>query len=170
MLQVEIRQICAPTDFSECGDHAVKYGAALARQFAASLHILHVIQDVGDKLRHPDFTSAGTSVQEFLKALEKGATEYLARLAAGKEWKDLRVERLYRYGNAAEEIVRYAQHNAIDLLVLGTHGRSGLRHLLAGSVTERVVRTSPCPVLTVCYPQGRDFIRPAGEEKLPGVQ
>ena len=169
-MHLEIKQICVPTDFSECGDHAVQHGAAMARKFDAELHIVHVIQDVGEKLKHPDFTSQGTSVTEFLKALEKGATEYLARLAAEKAWKGLKVNQLYLHGAPAEQICRYALDQEIDLLVLGTHGRSGLKHLLLGSVAERVLRTSPCPVLTVRYPLVRNLLRGEGMSKLPGVE
>lgn len=169
-MHLEIKQICVPTDFSECGDYAVQHGAAMARHFNAELHIVHVIQDVGEKLKHPDFTGKGTSVVEFLQALEKGATEYLARLATEKEWKNLTVNRLYLYGAPAEQIRRYALDQEIDLLVLGTHGRSGLKHLLLGSVAERIVRTSPCPVLTVRYPLVRDLLQGEGMSKLPGVE
>jgi len=148
-MNLDIKKICAPTDFSPAGDEAVAYAAALARQFLAELHIIHVIHDVSDKLKHPDFTSGGTSVHEFLGKLEKGATEYLARLSAEKEWSDLTVQRVHLFGNAVEEICSYAELNHIDLLVLGTHGRSGWRHMLVGSTTERVVRLAHCPVLTV---------------------
>jgi nucleotide-binding universal stress UspA family protein len=161
-MNLTIERVCVPTDFSGCADLAVKYGAALARQNGAQLHLLHVVQDIHEKLHHPDFTHQGTSVQAFLQSLEKGATEYLARLASQREWRELEVERVYLYGRPANEIVRYARQNRIDLLVMGTHGRSGLEHVFVGSVAERVVRTAPCPVMTVRCPLERDFV--VGEE------
>ncbi len=152
-MNTDFKRICAPTDFSEMGDRAVEYGAALARKYGAELHIVHVIQDVADKLRHPDFTSTDTSVHEFLGKLEKGASEYLAKLAAEKPWHGLEVKRVQLIGSPVDEICRYAEKNEIDLLVMGTHGRKGLQHMFVGSVTERVVRTAPCPVLTIREPR-----------------
>ena len=169
-MHIEIKRICVPTDFSECGDYAVKHAAALARQFGAELFITHVIQDIGEKLSHPDFTSQGTSVVEFLQALERGATQYLAGLAADKQWRDLTVHRLYLHGAPAEQIVGYALSQDIDLLVLGTHGRSALKQLFLGSVAERVVRTAPCPVLTVRHPLRRDLLKADEMSKLPGIE
>lgn len=169
-MQLEIEKICVPTDFSECGDDAVRHGAAMARHFNAELHIIHVIQDVSDKLRHPDFTSKGTSVTEFLKALEEGATQYLAKLVADKQWKDLNVHRVYLHGTPAEAIQTYAEENKIDLIIMGTQGRTGLKHLFLGSVAERVLKTSPCPVLTVRHPMLRDLLKSDEMSKLPGVE
>ncbi len=148
-MNLVIKRLCVPTDFSACADLAVQYGAALARQNGAQLHLLHVVQDIHEKLRHPDLTHQGTSVQAFLQSLEQGATEYLAQLASQPQWSDLDVQRVHLHGRPADEIVRYARQNQIDLVVMGTFGRSGLEHVFVGSVTERVVRTSPCPVMTV---------------------
>lgn len=152
-MTTDFKRICAPTDFSDMGDRAVEYGAALARKYGAELHILHVIHDVTEKLRHPDFTSHGTSIHDFLGKLETGATEYLSRLAAEKPWHDLTVNRVQLVGSPVEEICRYAEQNQIDLIVLGTHGRTGLKHMLIGSVAERVVRSAPCAVLTIREPK-----------------
>jgi nucleotide-binding universal stress UspA family protein len=164
-MTLSIQRVCVPTDFSQCADLAVKYGAALARQNGAKLHLLHVVQDIDEKLHHADFTREGTSVKAFLKSLEEGASEYLSRLASQKEWHDLQVERVYVHGKPADQITRYAKQNKIDLLVMGTHGRSGLEHVFVGSVAERVVRTAPCPVLTVRCPLERGFVvsEPTGE-------
>lgn len=167
-MKTEIARICVPTDFSDVSEHAIKYGAALARQHQAQLHLIHVLQDIHEKFDHPDFSKESTTVQQFLKSLEQGATEYLARLAANKAWSDLHVERVYLRGNPADAIVDYAQRNKIDLMVIGTQGRTGLKQMVLGSVAEKVVRLCPCPVLTVKYPQDRDFL--ISEEKLPGVE
>lgn len=147
-MEMNIKKVCAPTDFSEAADAAVNYAAGLAREFGAELHLIHVIHDISEKLRHPDFTNADTSVHQFLGKLEKGATEYLANLAVDKESKGLTVYRSHLLGSTVEEICKYAAQNHIDLLVIGTHGHTGLKHLLLGSVAERVVRLAPCPVLT----------------------
>ncbi len=167
-MAIEIARVCVPTDFSECAEQAVKYGMELTGQYGAKLYLVHVLHDVHEKLQHPDFSREGTTVQQFLESLERGATQYLAKLAANKESEKLGIERIYLTGNTAEQIVRFAQQNKIDLLVMGKHGRSGATHPSLGSVAERVLRLSPCPVLTVSHPQERGFLR--SDETLPGVE
>lgn len=182
-MHVEIKRICAPTDFSPSSEQAIHYGAALAEMHDAELHLLHVLQDFEQAVLHPDFTASGEqarayfnqleeeapqppggepreqkldkdeAIHSFLRSLEKGIDEHFSKLPLDKWWERVHIVRAVRYGNAANEICRYARKHSIDLLVLGTHGRTGLSHLLVGSVTERVVRISPCPVLTVRHPE-----------------
>ena len=96
-------------------------------------------------------------VHQFLKNLEEGATGSLEEVGKEKEWwKGLSVKRTVRYGHPVEEICEFSRKHAIDLIVMGTHGRTGFRRLLLGSVAERVLRSSPCPVLVVRHPD-HDF-------------
>lgn len=93
-------------------------------------------------------------VHQFLKSLETGANEQLS--AAGQDWwEELTVKRVVRFGHPVEAICHYAGKQAIDLIVMSTHGRSGLTRLMMGSVAERVLRVSPCPVLVVRHPDHR---------------
>ncbi len=186
-MRLNIKRICVPTDFSPSAEHALHYGAALAELHEAELHLLHVLQDFGKIVLHPDYSadseeirdyfgkleqtvikppgdspvereaSDEENVHQFLRSLEKGVDEQFAEVPLDKWWERIRILRATRYGNPVHEICRYARIHSIDLLVLGTHGRTGLSQLLIGSVAERVVRISPCPVLTVRHP-AHDFI------------
>lgn len=146
-MHIDIKKVCVATDFSEEGKHAETYGAALAKQFGGELHILHVLNDFDATVLHPDYPSTNETAEDYYKRMEQGAQELLNKVAEPKP--DFKVERVVRFGAAYHEICRYARDAKIDLLVVGTHGRTGLKHLLLGSVAERVVRGSPCPVLTV---------------------
>lgn len=167
-MSIQIERICVPTDFSECAEHAVKYGTALAHQYGAKLHLVHVLHDIHEKLQHPDFTREGTTVKQFLASLENGATEYLAKLALGREAAKLEIVRVYLTGNTGDEIARYVTQNSIDLVVVGAQGRNGAKQPRLGSTAERIIRLSPCPVLTVTFPEERGFLR--DDEQLPGVE
>lgn len=161
---IALRVIILPTDFSEYAAEATRYACALADRFGAELHVLHVIHDVPTNL--PDFGMglAMPAVRENLgdrkDRLEEAAIAELAKvLPAGWE-QGKRVVLGTRFGVPFVEIVRYAKEHRADLIVLSTHGRSGLPHVLLGSVAERVVRKSPCPVLTV-RPEQHTFVPPA---------
>jgi universal stress protein A len=182
-MHVEIERICVPTDFSGPASHAIWYGATLADQMKAELHLLHVLEDVHNLVLHPDFTADGDAalayllqleekaatsqeydseedkkLHDFLRTLEKRVVERFDTLAAEDDvWQRLKVVHAVRYGHPVDQICRYAQKMRIDLLVLGSHGRTGVSHFLVGSVAERVVRASPCPVL-VTREQQRAFV------------
>ena len=123
-----VREVLVATDFSETSEVAVRAAHAYARAFGARLHVAHVSWPDG---------------REVAAAL----TRLVADLGTA-----VPVAVMFLHGDAAEEIVRYARRHAIDLIVLGAHGRTGVSPALLGSVTERVIRTAPCPVLTVPHP------------------
>lgn len=178
-MQVEIKRICVPTDFSPAAEQAIHYGVALAELHDAELHLLHVLQDFGQAVLHPDFTEGGEqarayfnqleedapkqpgnepkapelstdeTIHSFLRSLETGTDQKFEKLPLDNWWERIRILRAMRYGKPADEICRYARKQNIDLLILGTHGRTGFSQMFVGSVAERVVRTSHCPVLTV---------------------
>ncbi len=148
-----IKNIVVATDFSECSDAAVAYARALAGQFGGRLHVLHCVEFIGAA----DVAGIGvysTSAPDVLQELEADAYDRLSRLFSARDRDELCVKTIVT-SNAppAAAIVDYAAHEEIDLIVVGTHGRRGLSHLLLGSVAERVVRDAPCPVLTVRHPQ-----------------
>jgi nucleotide-binding universal stress UspA family protein len=152
---VSIRRILFPTDFSEPAKEAQKYAMALADRFGAELHLLHVIPEV--VIPFPDSTTAWTlppaEMQLQVHAAEQRLVEEL-----GPDWaEERRTRHAAVVGNAVEEIVRYASENEIGMIVIGTHGRTGLSRLLLGSVAEKLVRLATCPVLTV-HPQGHQFL------------
>ena len=156
-MHIELARICVPTDFSEQAEHALAYGVTFAKQFKAQLHLLHVVQDIMPTVPEPGLAILPT--EEILQNLEQGAKEGLEKLPAGEDAGTLDVVRVVRHGIPFHEICRYAKAETIDLVLLGTHGRSGLAHFLLGSVAERVVRASPCPVLTIRHPE-HEFVVP----------
>jgi len=154
---IELKRILFPTDFSECGRAAEKYAQALSERFGAELHILHVLGDVAMMMPEP-----GTALalpQNYLLEMKQEAERAIEKILPEATKAGLRVVRATRMGNAYVEIVKYAEEKSIDLIVVGTHGRGGLMHMLLGSVAEKVVRKSPCPVLTV-RPAGHQFVKP----------
>jgi len=143
-----IRKILVPTDFSSPSDLALEYGKALADRFGASLHLLHVLED-------PFIAGAWASeiyvadMPQLRASLRAEADKRLARALSPAERERYAVTTEVRVGSAAPAIREAAEEHGVDLIVMGTHGRSGMAHLLLGSVAERLVRLAPCPVLTV---------------------
>ena len=128
-----VKRMLVPTDFSETSEAALKYALEMARSFGAQLYLLHV---------------PGTTGEHFEADFPIGRFETSGRLNAD-EIKQLHPEYAVRIGAPAEEIVRYAVARDVDMIIMGTHGRSGLAHMVMGSVAEQVLRTAPCPVLLV---------------------
>jgi nucleotide-binding universal stress UspA family protein len=144
---LSIKTIMVPTDFSEASEAALKYGRALADAFGASLHLVHVMEDL---LAHAWAAEAYMASMPNLRAeIEKEAHARLAAMLPDELRQRYRAVLALLSGNPFVEIVRYAKTSSVDLIVMGTHGRGPIAHVLLGSVAERVVRKSPCPVLTV---------------------
>lgn len=146
---INLRTILVPSDFSECSDEAVQYGLELAHRFGASLHLLHVVADPAAQPWGAEAFSM--PVLEVVEAWQKQAEERLQ--AAVPDADRDRVTVVSVVATPCAEILAYAAAHAVDLIVMGTHGRSGISHLLLGSIAERVVRRAPCPVLTVRRPE-----------------
>ncbi len=150
---IHLKTILVPVDFSECSDAAVKYGFALANAFGATLHLLNVVQDPYTLPYAADgFVAPGRDLLAQWQAEAQRRLEASVRASF-----ESRTVAETRIGSPCPEIVRYAAEHHIDLIVVGTHGRGALGHVFLGSVAERVVRTAPCPVLTVRHPQ-REFV------------
>lgn len=146
---MELTKICCAVDFSPCSQLALKEAATLAARRGATLTIVHVYSPPRAATLSADML-ASTPVDleaEVLGGLERPMAD--ARMEAeaivGRE----RIETLLLAGDPAEEIARLAQHGRYDLVVVGTHGRTGVKRLVLGSVAERVVRSSPVSVLVV---------------------
>lgn len=144
---MQIRSILLPTDFSECGNYALSYAASLARTFGASILCLHVIEPM------PTVGYSGMTeplpIADISDQLEDSAERELPKFAGGEECAGLAVEELIVHGEAASEIVRVAKDRKVDLIVVSSHGRTGLGRILFGSTAEAVVRHASCPVLVV---------------------
>jgi nucleotide-binding universal stress UspA family protein len=147
---IVLKNILVPTDFEAAAEAALRYGRTLAETFGADLHVLHVEDTAMFQARFADPATLEATARRQLgeRAVADDRQRYQTHAA------------IERFDSPTEAIVRYARAAAIDLIVMGTHGRSGADRLLMGSVAERVVRSAPCPVLTVRHPE-RDFITDA---------
>jgi nucleotide-binding universal stress UspA family protein len=142
-----VQRILVPTDFSPTSDLAFAYALDLAPRIGAAIRLLHVIDDTSIATAYPDgFYVELPSVRAQLIEETKGRLESLkARCEAAGVGATTEVA----VGRPAPAIAETAVNRGTDLIVMGTHGRSGVAHLVLGSVAERLVRTAPCPVLTV---------------------
>ncbi|MCF6154534.1 MAG: universal stress protein [Candidatus Brocadia sp.] len=153
---IKIEKILFPTDFSACSKHALKYALDIASERGAKLYILHVIP----KLNVPVGTGGLTfPVSKLYDDMEREAKKNIHRLVPKRFLEKIKVENIIIRGTPFQEIIKAAKKYDIDLITIATHGRTGLSHALLGSTAEKVVRTAPCPVLCVKYPE-REFVVP----------
>lgn len=147
---IALKRILVPHDFSETSARSLSYATALARSFAAELVFLHVDSRTDAEAGAEASAAAGKHLLTMLTPADRAA---------------VRAEVHVRAGAPDAEIVRFAAEHDIDLIVMGTHGRGFVGHMVMGSVAEKVVRTAPCPVLTVRNPgqvvQGMDVVAEA---------
>jgi nucleotide-binding universal stress UspA family protein len=149
----QIRTILVPTDFSRHSECAVRYACALAERMGASIHLLHVLTEVMPV--GPDPMLAPVLPPEYFRETEAASREALANLIAPSWPRPAAIESSVRWGTPVDVIVDQAATIGADLIVIATHGRTGLSHVLLGSVAERIVREATCPVLTVREPKAR---------------
>ena len=148
-------KILSPVDFSEFTDEILVYAVNIANRFNSELHLIHVIPNLNYFTPYESFLTP-----ENLVAIERNIEGEV-----GKDFDkitkklNLPFKRIVKTGVTFVEIIDYIKQQEIDLVVMGTHGRSGIEHILIGSVAEKVVRKSPCPVLTV-RPKGKAFSMP----------
>ena len=164
---IKISKVLVATDFGEASESALNYGREFARTFGAALHVLHVVDNpmiwAGPEAVSIDFARLQAE-------LEAGAEQALGRLVTAEDRDQLKAVTAIRCGSSpAFEIAAYAKAEGIDLVLMGTHGRGPMGHLLMGSVAEKLVRIAPCPVLTVRHPE-HDFIQPDALEVVGVVK
>ncbi len=146
------KKILCPLDFSEFTDEIVDYAVSIAGKYGAELHFLHVIPNL----------NYYTPYESFLTPENLIALESSIETEVGKDFDkimkkiDMPVKKVIKSGAPFVEIIEYVKAESMDLIVMGTHGRSGIEHILIGSVAEKVVRKSPCPVLTI-RPRNKAF-------------
>ncbi len=153
---ISIRSILVPLDLSEYAAHALPYARELATTFGATLHLLHVVdtQWVAG--------AGGTAFPEYgdnlMQRFEDDGLKALTQVAASLP-QEVPVTTAVRIGPPHVQVVQYARELDVDLIVIATHGRSGLRHALIGSVAEKIVQMAPCPVLSMKNPE-HEFVMP----------
>ena len=150
-LPLRIASILVPTDFSDESKNAVRYATRFAEQFGASIHLVYVIESM-ENARNTGLLSDQIDVAGATKVLQSK----LAELANDEIEELVPVYPHVAVGRAFEEIVSLARTSSADLIIIATHGRTGMKHVLMGSVAERVVRHAACPVLVVRSNE-RDF-------------
>lgn len=143
---ITLNRILVPTDFSGCSAEAIRMAAGFVELFGAELHILHVLET--HAVSTPVF-AGGLALSQWISESRPAAEAQLAKSVSPAWESGRRVVRAIAEGAAYLEILRYAKQHDVDLIVVGTHGRTGLQHALMGSVAERLVRKANCPVLTV---------------------
>jgi nucleotide-binding universal stress UspA family protein len=150
MPNADWKRICCPIDFSDASRAAMEVAADLARRTGAELVLLHAYPIPGYTFPDGSVVASPKMMQELADQAERHLEEW--RASAAQLVGAPRVSTQKAVGEPAAEIVSFARSSGVDLLVVGTHGRTGLEHALMGSVAERVVRRAHCPVLTVRPP------------------
>src|SRR4029453_8028489 len=148
----DIKRILVPLDFSTNSRRALDYAAGMARQFDASLHLVHVCEV--PSMMTGSMDAYAIAYTDWSQRIGEESERELVKTASSLKGRKVSTEVLF--GNAARAIVEAAETNAADLIVMGTHGHGAVMHLMMGNVAERVVRTAPCPVMTVREPRERE--------------
>ncbi|OHB71466.1 MAG: hypothetical protein A2W17_08550 [Planctomycetes bacterium RBG_16_41_13] len=156
---ITINNILCPVDYSIYSEKALAYAIELATRFQAKLHLLHVLDIRFLDVNNPELpyipVTANIISEETIAMLKSRLLKSVSDETQGK----ISVEAIVIQGVPFTEIIRTARESNIDLIVIGTHGRTGLAHAVMGSVAEKVVRKAPCPVLTIRHPE-HDFVTP----------
>jgi universal stress protein A len=155
-MTIRIQKNLLPTDFSNYSAAATKYACEMATKFDAELHILHTLET--HLTPTPGF-GMGMALPNYMSESRAAAEKSLVDVLDPKWVAGRKVIRVVLEGSPKLEFIQYARNQNIDLIVLATHGQTGLRHVIMGSVAETIVRTAPCPVLTV-RPEGHQFEMP----------
>lgn len=152
-MAVKIERILFPTDFSECAQHALMYALSIATEYRAQLIALHVVPQLN--LPPEMESSAGALYDE----MERIARAKIAKLVPKRFLEKIKVQNIIVRGVPFLEIIKEAKKRNADLIIIATHGRTGLQHAVFGSTTEKVARKAPCPILIVRHPEV-EFVSP----------
>ena len=154
-IRITLQNILVATDFSGCAESAVKYALGMAHRYGSTLHLVHVMPEM------PFVESTDPDPGR----IRRGAEQKLAKLVASEAFRGIRHTETIEEGEVAQVLANLGIAESIDLIVLGTQGRSGMGKFLLGSVAEEAFRSAPCPVLTV----GPHMKRGAGDAKLQHI-
>ena len=145
-MEPEIKKILVPIDFSDYSKSSLKYAVNFARNFNASLILVYVIEPV---IYPPDFSMGQIAIPTAGLEMDKRAKEELDKLAQKEISSDVNVRKIIKTGKPFVEIIETASEENVDLIIIATHGHTGVEQILFGSTAEKVVRKAPCPVLWV---------------------
>ncbi len=156
MSTVNLKKILVPQDFSEYSLHALKYAVTFAELFNSELIILHIVEPI---VYPADFSFGQVSIPAMEEEIRKHSEEQLNELVTKEIPKKIKATAIIRIGKPFIEIVEVAKSENADLIVISSHGRTGMDHVLFGSTADKVVRKAPCPVLTI-RPHEHEFVVP----------
>ncbi len=143
---IKLKKILVPIDFSDYSKNALKYAVPFAKQFGAEILLLYVVEPT---IYPADFSFGQVSFPSMEAEMYKRGSEELKKLAE-KEIKDtVKWQTRIETGKAFAEIIRIAEEENIDMIIIATHGHTGVEHIIFGSTAEKVVRKAPCPVLSL---------------------
>jgi len=149
-----LKSILVPVDFSGPSEKAIQYALGFAEQFGAMLTLLYVVEPA---VYPTELGYVPAEIDTLYRTMHETARQKLEAIAVKQIPQDLRAKTLIRVGQPHREIITAAKELGVDLIIIATHGYTGLKHTFLGSTTERVVRHAPCPVLTV-RERERDFV------------
>ncbi|HEX9614633.1 MAG TPA: universal stress protein [Bacteroidota bacterium] len=153
--KIELKRILVPIDFSEHSRKALQYAIPFAQQFGASIDLVYVVEPT---VYPADFSFGQVGFPAIEDELRKRGAEELDGLVRKDIGKRVEARRAVRTGKAFYEILLYAKEENVDLILIATHGHTGIEHVLFGSTAEKVVRKAPCPVLIVRTNE-REFVK-----------
>ncbi|MCL5267715.1 MAG: universal stress protein [Bacteroidetes bacterium] len=156
MPTVSLKKILVPQDFSDYSLHALKYAITFAELFKSELIILHIVEPI---VYPADFSFGQVSIPAMEEEIRKHSEEQLSELLSKEVPEGIKATPMIRVGKPFIEIVEVAKAENADLIVISSHGRTGMDHVLFGSTADKVVRKAPCPVLTI-RPHEHEFVVP----------
>ena len=146
---MSFKEVVVPTDFSEHSMRAVDYAVEIAQKFDSNLHVVYIIEPL---LQVADVSWSSVDFEQLNKAHKESAEKQIAKVIEESVPEGVQASSEILFGKPFVEIVKYARDQNADLIVMATHGRGAISHILMGSTAEKVVRKAPCPVLTVKHP------------------
>ena len=144
------KKILFPTDFSVASDYAMSYAISMAKRYKAKFFLLHVVDTTYDI---SGFYIPHISAEKLMQEMEEAAEKKLTNISSAISRRVKAREIVVKSGIPHKEILKFAKDKGVDMIIMGTHGKAGLDHLLFGSTTERVLRQANCPVLTIRPPK-----------------
>ena len=148
-MEPEISKVLVPIDFSDYSKSALKYAVSFVKHFNAKLILVYVVEPV---IYPPDFSMGQIAIPSVDLEMDKRAMEELDKLAEQEIPSEIKVKSIVKTGKPFIEIIETAGEQDVDLIIIATHGHTGMEHILFGSTAEKVVRKAPCPVLTLREP------------------